>query len=170
MVKSSQGMLWLAIAWEGIWGLSFSYLVILVIWGLISESSFFAYLLCFCSEVTLQPAPAVTYRTIGGVLDFYILFGDTPEQVVMEFLEVRTIIILFFKAKICKADSCWWFVSCLGTVSALTICPIMLSSSLAGPSFLPTGHWVSSFLGGTTVAWVRSRQLWRGTVPLASHT
>ncbi|XP_032365998.1 maltase-glucoamylase, intestinal [Etheostoma spectabile] len=37
-------------------------------------------------EVTLQPAPAVTYRTIGGILDFYILFGDTPEQVVQEFL------------------------------------------------------------------------------------
>ncbi|CAL8350989.1 unnamed protein product [Lota lota] len=39
-------------------------------------------------EVTLQPAPAVTYRTIGGVLDFYVLFGDTPEQVVQEFLEL----------------------------------------------------------------------------------
>ncbi|XP_051252783.1 sucrase-isomaltase, intestinal [Dicentrarchus labrax] len=37
-------------------------------------------------EVTLQPAPAVTYRTIGGVLDFFVLFGDTPEQVVQEFL------------------------------------------------------------------------------------
>ncbi|XP_071751949.2 sucrase-isomaltase, intestinal [Centroberyx gerrardi] len=36
-------------------------------------------------EVTLQPAPAVTFRAIGGVLDFYILFGDTPEQVVQEF-------------------------------------------------------------------------------------
>uniref|UniRef100_A0A3P9BW15 P-type domain-containing protein n=1 Tax=Maylandia zebra TaxID=106582 RepID=A0A3P9BW15_9CICH len=34
------------------------------------------------------PAPAVTYRTIGGVLDFYIFFGDTPEQVVHEFLEL----------------------------------------------------------------------------------
>ncbi|KAM9318648.1 LOW QUALITY PROTEIN: sucrase-isomaltase, intestinal [Pholidichthys leucotaenia] len=39
-------------------------------------------------EVTLQPAPAVTYRTIGGILDFYIFFGDTPEQVVQEFLEL----------------------------------------------------------------------------------
>ncbi|KAM4742529.1 sucrase-isomaltase, intestinal [Anableps anableps] len=39
-------------------------------------------------EVTLQPAPAVTYRTIGGILDFYILFGDTPEHVVQEFLEL----------------------------------------------------------------------------------
>lgn len=47
------------------------------------------HLLCLPSDVTLQPAPAVTYRTIGGVLDFYILFGDTPEQVVQEFLEVR---------------------------------------------------------------------------------
>ncbi|CAG6005384.1 unnamed protein product, partial [Menidia menidia] len=39
-------------------------------------------------EVTLQPAPAVTYRTIGGVLDFYIVFGDTPEQVVQEYAEL----------------------------------------------------------------------------------
>lgn len=36
----------------------------------------------------MQPAPAVTYRTIGGILDFYIFFGDTPEKVVQEFLEV----------------------------------------------------------------------------------
>uniref|UniRef100_A0A3B5KRK7 P-type domain-containing protein n=1 Tax=Xiphophorus couchianus TaxID=32473 RepID=A0A3B5KRK7_9TELE len=42
----------------------------------------------FPNGVTLQPAPAVTYRTIGGVLDFYILFGDTPEDVVHEFLEL----------------------------------------------------------------------------------
>uniref|UniRef100_A0A3B4AN37 P-type domain-containing protein n=1 Tax=Periophthalmus magnuspinnatus TaxID=409849 RepID=A0A3B4AN37_9GOBI len=42
----------------------------------------------FPNGVTLQPAPAVTYRTIGGVLDFYIVFGDTPEQVVQEFLEL----------------------------------------------------------------------------------
>uniref|UniRef100_A0A4W4HER0 alpha-glucosidase n=1 Tax=Electrophorus electricus TaxID=8005 RepID=A0A4W4HER0_ELEEL len=36
-------------------------------------------------DVTLQPAPAVTYRTIGGVLDFYIMLGDTPEAIVQEF-------------------------------------------------------------------------------------
>ncbi|KAF4072036.1 hypothetical protein AMELA_G00269730 [Ameiurus melas] len=39
-------------------------------------------------EVTLQPAPAVTYRTIGGVLDFYILLGDTPESIVQEFTQL----------------------------------------------------------------------------------
>ncbi|XP_069853023.1 uncharacterized protein [Dipodomys merriami] len=39
-------------------------------------------------EVSLQPAPAVTYRTIGGVLDFYVFLGNTPEQVVQEYLEL----------------------------------------------------------------------------------
>ncbi|RXN32332.1 maltase- intestinal-like protein [Labeo rohita] len=39
-------------------------------------------------EVTIQPAPAITYRTIGGVLDFYILLGDTPEAVVDEFTKL----------------------------------------------------------------------------------
>uniref|UniRef100_A0A8D0L7P9 P-type domain-containing protein n=1 Tax=Sphenodon punctatus TaxID=8508 RepID=A0A8D0L7P9_SPHPU len=39
-------------------------------------------------EFALQPAPAVTYRTTGGILDFYIFLGDTPEQVVREYLEL----------------------------------------------------------------------------------
>lgn len=39
-------------------------------------------------EVTIQPAPAVTFRTIGGVLDFYVLVGDTPEAVVDEFTKL----------------------------------------------------------------------------------
>ncbi|XP_068026417.1 LOW QUALITY PROTEIN: maltase-glucoamylase-like [Melanerpes formicivorus] len=38
-------------------------------------------------EVAMQPAPAVTYRTIGGVLDFYVFLGHTPEQVVQEYLQ-----------------------------------------------------------------------------------
>ncbi|CAH7470230.1 probable maltase-glucoamylase 2 [Phodopus roborovskii] len=39
-------------------------------------------------EAILQPAPAITYRTTGGILDFYIFLGNTPEQVVHEYLEV----------------------------------------------------------------------------------
>ncbi|XP_066898067.1 probable maltase-glucoamylase 2 [Kogia breviceps] len=39
-------------------------------------------------EVTLQPAPAITYHTIGGVLDFHVFLGNTPEQVVQEYLEL----------------------------------------------------------------------------------
>uniref|UniRef100_A0A8C2RPM9 P-type domain-containing protein n=1 Tax=Capra hircus TaxID=9925 RepID=A0A8C2RPM9_CAPHI len=38
-------------------------------------------------EVFLQPTPAITYRTIGGILDFYVFLGNTPEQVVQEYLE-----------------------------------------------------------------------------------
>lgn len=56
-------------------------------------------LLLILSEVTLQPAPAVTYRTIGGIFDFYVFLGNTPEQVVQEYLEVwpwiRIVIIYF---------------------------------------------------------------------------
>ncbi|NXC50572.1 MGA protein, partial [Penelope pileata] len=38
-------------------------------------------------EFAVQPAPAVTYRTIGGILDFYVFLGDTPEQVVQEYVQ-----------------------------------------------------------------------------------
>ncbi|XP_013915888.1 PREDICTED: maltase-glucoamylase, intestinal-like, partial [Thamnophis sirtalis] len=37
-------------------------------------------------DFALQPAPAVTYRTIGGVLDFYVFLGNTPEEVVQQYL------------------------------------------------------------------------------------
>ncbi|KAM6201839.1 putative maltase-glucoamylase 2 [Rhynchocyon petersi] len=39
-------------------------------------------------EVTLQPAPAITYRAIGGILDFYVFLGNTPEEVIREYLEL----------------------------------------------------------------------------------
>lgn len=48
--------------------------------------------ICFIfnlQEVFLQPTPAITYRTIGGILDFYVFLGNTPEQVVQEYLEVN---------------------------------------------------------------------------------
>ncbi|XP_059172731.1 sucrase-isomaltase, intestinal-like [Physella acuta] len=40
-------------------------------------------------EVLLQPHPdpAITYRTIGGVLDFYIFLGDSPADVVKHYLK-----------------------------------------------------------------------------------
>ena len=40
------------------------------------------------SEVVLQPAPALTYRTIGGILDFYIFMGPGSDQVVQQYTEV----------------------------------------------------------------------------------
>jgi len=38
--------------------------------------------------VTFQPTPALTYRTIGGILDFYMVLGPTPELVVQEYTAV----------------------------------------------------------------------------------
>ncbi|XP_078521078.1 lysosomal alpha-glucosidase-like [Lissotriton helveticus] len=39
-------------------------------------------------EVVLQPAPALTWRTIGGVLDFYIFLGPDPNSVIQQYQEV----------------------------------------------------------------------------------
>ena len=35
-------------------------------------------------EISLTPAPAVIYRTIGGLLDLYMFLGSRPEQVVQQ--------------------------------------------------------------------------------------
>ncbi|XP_051569666.1 lysosomal alpha-glucosidase isoform X1 [Myxocyprinus asiaticus] len=39
-------------------------------------------------EVALQPAPALTWVTIGGILDFYIFLGPSPQSVVQQYHEV----------------------------------------------------------------------------------
>uniref|UniRef100_A0A803YHI9 Glucosidase alpha, acid n=1 Tax=Meleagris gallopavo TaxID=9103 RepID=A0A803YHI9_MELGA len=33
-----------------------------------------------CSNVLLQPSPALTWRTTGGILDFYVFLGPTPRM------------------------------------------------------------------------------------------
>ncbi|XP_040976019.1 lysosomal alpha-glucosidase-like isoform X6 [Aquila chrysaetos chrysaetos] len=39
-------------------------------------------------EVVLQPAPGLTWRTIGGVLDFYIFLGPDPNMVIQQYQQV----------------------------------------------------------------------------------
>ena len=39
------------------------------------------YTLLLFTEVDIQPLPALTFRTIGGILDIYVFTGETPEAV-----------------------------------------------------------------------------------------
>ncbi|KAM3922290.1 lysosomal alpha-glucosidase-like [Leptodactylus fuscus] len=39
-------------------------------------------------DIILQPDPALTWRTIGGILDFYIFLGPEPKTVVKQYQEV----------------------------------------------------------------------------------
>ncbi|KAK2509748.1 hypothetical protein MC885_012888 [Smutsia gigantea] len=39
-------------------------------------------------DVTFQPTPALTYRTTGGVLDFYMVLGPTPELVTQQYTKL----------------------------------------------------------------------------------
>ncbi|XP_061686397.1 lysosomal alpha-glucosidase [Syngnathoides biaculeatus] len=39
-------------------------------------------------DVILQPAPALTWRTIGGILDFYVFLGPDPGSVIEQYLDV----------------------------------------------------------------------------------
>uniref|UniRef100_UPI00398E93A5 lysosomal alpha-glucosidase n=1 Tax=Pristiophorus japonicus TaxID=55135 RepID=UPI00398E93A5 len=39
-------------------------------------------------DVLLQPSPALTWRTIGGILDFYVFLGPDPKTVIRQYMDV----------------------------------------------------------------------------------
>ncbi|XP_040291053.1 lysosomal alpha-glucosidase-like [Bufo bufo] len=39
-------------------------------------------------DIILQPAPALTWRTTGGILDFYVFLGPEPQTVLKQYQEV----------------------------------------------------------------------------------
>lgn len=42
----------------------------------------------FYADVALQPAPGLTWRMIGGILDFYMFLGPDPSSVIGQYLDV----------------------------------------------------------------------------------
>ncbi|KAK9880765.1 hypothetical protein WA026_013086 [Henosepilachna vigintioctopunctata] len=39
-------------------------------------------------DILLQPTPAITFRTIGGVLDFFFFLGPTPAEVISQYTDL----------------------------------------------------------------------------------
>ncbi|XP_045463222.1 lysosomal alpha-glucosidase-like isoform X2 [Harmonia axyridis] len=39
-------------------------------------------------DIIIQPSPALTFRTIGGILDFFIFLGPTPSDVLKQYQEI----------------------------------------------------------------------------------
>nr|AQS60670.1 lysosomal alpha-glucosidase [Sogatella furcifera] len=39
-------------------------------------------------DIIVQPAPAITYRAIGGILNFYFFLGPTPNEVIEQYTEL----------------------------------------------------------------------------------
>ena len=39
-------------------------------------------------DVDVQPLPALTFVTIGGIIDFYLYLGPTPQAVVAQHTDV----------------------------------------------------------------------------------
>lgn len=72
-------------------------------------------------DVTLQPTPALTYRTVGGILDFYMVLGPTPEMVVQEYTQVSHVFVCLCKC-LCLRVMELHMCTCVPLSVALGLC------------------------------------------------
>ena len=42
----------------------------------------------FIQEIRVQPNPAITFITIGGIIDFYLYLGPSPQEVVSQHTDI----------------------------------------------------------------------------------
>lgn len=112
----------------------------------ISVGDSFLSLSHFLPDVVLQPSPALTWRSTGGILDVYVFLGPEPKSVVQQYLEV-----------VGRATDL--------RPPAPNPCPHSLLTYYAGlqdtPSCRHTGAWVSTSAAGATPPLLLSARWWR---------